>query len=81
MPGRPVISNCGYYTENISTFLDFHLQPLAQVVKSYIKDTHDFLNKLRSLSKLPDNIISCIVGVAGLCPNIPGEKGLSALRM
>ena len=36
VPGRPVISNCGYYTESISAFLDFHLQPLAQGVKSYI---------------------------------------------
>ena len=42
VPGRPVTSNCGYYTENISAFLDFHLQPLAQAVKSYIKDTNDF---------------------------------------
>ena len=25
VPGRPVISNCGYYTENISSFLDNHL--------------------------------------------------------
>ena len=25
VPGRPVISNCGFYTENISAFLDFHL--------------------------------------------------------
>ena len=57
VPDRPVISNCGYYTENISAFLDFHLQPLAQAVKSYIKDTNDFLNKIRSLPKLPDNII------------------------
>ena len=42
VPGRPVVSNCGYYMENISAFLDFHLQPLAQPVKSYIKDTNDF---------------------------------------
>ena len=34
VPGRPVISNCGYYTENISSFLDFHLRPLAWKVKS-----------------------------------------------
>ena len=40
--GRPVISNCGYYTENMSSFLDFHLQPLAREVKSYIKDTNEF---------------------------------------
>ena len=78
--GRPVISNCGYYMENISAFLDFHLQPLAQAVKSYIKDTNDFLNKLRSLPKLPDNIILCTVDVVGLYPNIPHEESLSALR-
>ena len=27
VPGRTVISDFGYYTENISSFLDFHLQP------------------------------------------------------
>ena len=35
VPGRPVISNCDFYTENISSFLDYHLQPLAQKVKLY----------------------------------------------
>ena len=80
VPGRPVISNCGCYTVNISTFLDFHLQPLAQVVKLHIKDTNDFLNKLRSLPKLPDNILLCTVNVVGLYSNISHEEGLSALR-
>ena len=79
VPGRSVISNYGYYTENISAFLDFHLQPLAQAVKSYINDTNDSLNKLRSLPKLLGNIILCMVDVFGLYPNIPYEKGLPAL--
>ena len=57
-------------------FLDFNLQPLAQAVKSYIKDTNDFLNKLRSLP----NIILCTEDVVGLHPNIPHEEGLFALR-
>ena len=43
VPGRPVISNCGFYTENISAFLDFHLQLQTREVKSYIKDTYNFL--------------------------------------
>ena len=77
VPGRPVISNCGFYTENISAFLDFHLQPLAREVKSYIKDTNDFL---RSLTNLPNNIILCPVDVVGLYPNIPHDEGLSALQ-
>ena len=40
VPDRLVVSNSGYYTENTSSFLDHNLQPLAQVVKSYIKDTN-----------------------------------------
>ena len=59
VPGRPVISNCGFYTENISSFLDYHLQPLAQKVKSYIKDTNHFLNKIKKLGSLPDGAILC----------------------
>ena len=56
------------------------MQPLARGVKSYIKDTNQFLKKLRSLPNLPDNIILCTVDVVGLYPNIPHEEGLSALR-
>ena len=80
VPGRPVISNCGYFTENISAFLDYHLQPLAQKVKSYIKDTNDFLKKLRELPNLPKDFLLCTVDVVGLYPNIPHDDGLAALR-
>ena len=77
VPGRPVILNFGYYTENISSF--FHLQPLAQKVKSYIKDTNHFLNRLSSLGKLPQGAILCSVDVVGLSPNIPHSEGLTSL--
>ena len=80
MPGRPVISNSGYYTENISAFLEFYLKPLSQKVKSYIKDTNDFLRKIASLPPLPDDIILCTIDVVGLYPNIPHDEGLIALR-
>ena len=80
VPGRPVISNCRYYIENISLFLDFHLQPIAIKVKLYIKDTNDFLKKLRSLTNLPGNSLLCTMDVVGLYPNIPHDEGLSALR-
>ena len=39
-----------------------------------------FWIKLRSLPKLPDNIILCTIDVVGLYSNIPHEEGLSALR-
>ena len=43
IPGRPVIYNCSFYTENISAFLDHQMKPIAIQVKSYKKDTNDFL--------------------------------------
>ena len=64
-----------------SLFLDHHLQPLAQARKFYIKDTNEFLRKLRSLPKLPDDIILCTMDVLGLYPNIPHGKGLPTWRI
>ena len=60
--------------------LDHHLQPLAKKVNSYIKDTNDFLKKLRDLPNLPEDFLLCTVDVVGLYPNIPHEDGLAALK-
>ena len=70
----------GCYTDNISSCLDFHLQPIAKKVKSYMKDTNDFLKKLRSLTNLPGKSLLCTMDLVGLYPNIPHDEGLSALR-
>ena len=75
-----MISNSSYYTENISSFVEFHLKPLVQKVQSYIKDTNDFLKKLSNLPVLPDNVILCAIDVVGLYPNIPHEEGLAAIK-
>ena len=78
--GRPVISNCGYYIEKLSSFLDYHLQPLAQKVKSYIKDTNHFLNRLKGLGELPQGAILCTIDVVGVYPSIPHSEGMTSLR-
>ena len=80
VPGRPVISNCGFYTENISSFLEHHLQPIAQKVNSFIKDTNYFLRKIKSLGQLPEGAILCTIDLVGLYPTIPHEEGLASLR-
>ena len=80
VPGRPVISYCGTATERISEFLDFHIQPLVVKVPSIIRDTTDFLCKLKGLGFIPKTAILCTVDVVGLYPHIPHEEGLEALR-
>ena len=48
--------NCATSTEKASKFLDHHLlQPIMRSGMSYIKDTNDFLLKLKNLNKVPDN--------------------------
>ena len=76
VPGRPVISNSGYYTENMSAFLEYHLKPIAQKIKSYIKDTNDFLRKLDALPSLPEDIVLCTMDVVVLYPNITYEESI-----
>ena len=48
--------------------------------RSYIKDSRDFLKKIRNLGYLPENAILVTADVVGLYPSIPQEAGLQALE-
>ena len=75
-----MISSCGFYTESVSSFLGCHLKLTAQKVKSYIKDTNHFLNKIKTLGRLPDGVTLCIMDIIGLYPNITHGEVLASLR-
>ena len=47
---------------------------------SYIKDTGDFLNKIKNINAIPENAILVTADVVGLYPSIPHQPGLEALR-
>ena len=68
--GHPVNSNCGTATEKVSEFLDHHLQPVMKGGRSYVKDTQDFLEKLKHLGKVPSNAILVTADVVGLYASI-----------
>ncbi|XP_067026756.1 uncharacterized protein [Acropora muricata] len=79
-PGRPVISGCNTPTEKISAFVDHQLKHLVPQIPSYVKDTNDFLAKLKDMERFPDGAILVTIDVVGLYPNIPHDEGLEALR-
>ena len=79
-PGRPIVSSCGAPTEKISQIVDFILKPLVEKMPSYIKDTTDFLLKLRSVGNVPPGSLLVTLDVRSLYTNIPHDEGVEACR-
>ena len=79
VPGRPVISNCGTPTEKVSEYRDSLLKPVTQDGWSYIKDTGNFLKKIKRLSKIPEGAKLVTADVVGLYLDIPHSLGLQSL--
>ena len=78
--GRPLISNCSTPTEKVSEYLDYILKPIMQDSWSYIKDSGDFLKKIKNIGKIPEGALLVTADVIGLYPSISHEAGLEALR-
>ena len=47
----------------------------------YIKDSEDFIEKIKRISNIPDNAILVMADVVGLYPSILHELGLKALEV
>ena len=82
-PGRPIVSANGCPTEKISQMVDHFLTPpTTTYIKSYVKDTTDFIQKLSQLGELPPNCLIATMDVTSLYTNIPNDEGLrSALKL
>ena len=81
IPGRPVVISINSHTTKISEFVDYHLQPFAKSLKSYVQDTTDFINKIETVSKnLPQKAILVTMDVKSLYTNIPNCKGITAVK-
>ena len=57
MPARSVILNYPTPTEKYPKFLEHHLQPEMKEEKLYVKDTTDFLDKLKGLGEITEGAI------------------------
>ena len=47
--GRPIVSDCGSESYRIAEYIDYFINPLSQKHASYVKDTYDFVGKLKGL--------------------------------
>ena len=78
-PGRPIISDCGSESYRVAEYIDHFLQEISQKHSSYIKDTYDFLSKLRTSKVKPDTLLVTL-DVEAMYTNIDNEKGLEAVK-
>ena len=79
-PGRPVISSVNSHTETLSAYVDDFLRPLAQALPSHIRDTTDFIIRLKSLGRVPENSILATLDVSSLSTNIDTDNGLAIIE-
>ena len=80
-PGRPIISGNDSPTEKISHLVDIILQPFVPNIKSYVKDTTDFLNKVGNINLTgKSDVIICTLDVTSLYTNIPHKEGIQVIK-
>lgn len=78
-PGRPIVSDCGSETYRSAEYIDHFLNPLSSKHESYLRDTYDFIHKLKSLC-IPEDSLLFTMDVASLYTNIDIQEGIQAVK-
>lgn len=77
--GRPIVSDCNSESYRTAEYIDFFLNPLSNRHPSYIKDTYDFVAKIRGIT-VPQSAFLFSIDVDSLYTNIETTEGLKAVR-
>ncbi len=80
-PGRPIISANSCPTERISQFVDHFVKPLLPKIKSYLRDSTDFINSLLALGKVKPGSRLVTWDVTSLYTNISHKLGMAAIKL
>lgn len=77
--GRPIVSDCGTESRRISEYIDYFLAPLANKHPSYIKDTYDFIQKIRD-KQIDPNYILVTGDITALYTNMDIDRTLRIVK-
>src|SRR6218665_4015615 len=77
--GRPIVGDCATESRRISEYIDSFLKPLANKHPSYIKDTYDFVNKIRN-RKIHNHYILVTGDITALYTNMNIDRTISAVK-
>ena len=77
--GRPIVSDCGSETYQTAEFVEYFLNPLSTQHPSYVKDTYDFVEKIKKIT-MPQAAFLFSIDIDSLYTNIETHAGLKAVK-
>ena len=77
--GRPIVSDCGSESYNISEYIDSFIKPLSTLHPAYLKDTYDFIDKIRG-KKVDNNHLLVTGDVSSLYTNMNLDRIIRVVR-
>lgn len=77
--GRPIVSDCSSESNRVSEYIDRFLTPLSNKHSSYVKNTYDFLEKVRDTS-VNRNCLLVTGDVSALYTNMNLDRVLEVVR-
>ena len=79
-PGGPVISSVNYNPTKIFQYIGHDLQPNVEELESFAKDSTDFMKKVFTTDKIPQERFLDTMDVLSLYTNIPNIEGIKAVE-
>ena len=76
IPGKAVISSVSCNSSNKLEYFYYHLLPIVGEIPSYIKDTSDFLRKLKTITEVPEDSYLVTLDVKSLYTSIQNSEGI-----
>jgi len=77
--GRPIVSDYGSESYNVSKYIDSWIRPISIRHPSYLKDTYDFVSKIRG-QKIPKNALLVTGDVSALYTNMHIDRTLQVTK-
>ena len=77
--GRPICSDCGSESNRVSQYLDSFIRPISTSHPAYIKDTYDFVRKIRG-KHIPKNAILVTGDVSSLYTNMDINRSIQVTK-
>lgn len=77
--GRPIVSDINSESQRVSQFLDSTIAPLSVLHPTYLKNTYDFVNKIRDRT-VPAGCLLVTGDVTALYTNMQHDRTLRCVR-